>query len=407
MRASGPIAILVLLLIAGCSQEANRSSAEAVVDDRGSGGPADQPSVGSSDERAAHSKDLPSAAKGKAKGLPPGALRVQMVEVIDSNGFERPLAASYGFIPVGWLATGGVQWGRQFACTNGYNVDWFAQSPDGLQAVAILPQQKWETNNYGGNASTPGCASAAISSVQQYLQQLVVDLKPGARVTGIRPRPDLAAKFQHLNRATPSPMGDMRTWVESGEAAFAYNERGRNMLGIVDVTAVFSLMRTDTGMGSTMNALTGFVFPGFAATGPEGQFNPQFAETIRQSFLPNPAWEARISNHNSAIFRSAQAEIRKQSQAITEANDYVSRIRQETYTMRAQSDERRQREFGETIKSVETYNDPAAGGGQVELSNLYNHAWRLNDGSYVLSNDAAFEPFRDIGVDGKRLEKTQ
>jgi len=54
-----------------------------------------------------------------------------------------------------------------------------------------------------------------------------------------------------------------------------------------------------------------------------------------------------------------------------------------------------------------TYNDPNAPGGQVELSNLYNHAWRLNDGSYVLSDDAAFEPFRDIGVDGKRLEKTQ
>jgi hypothetical protein len=75
--------------------------------------------------------------------------------------------------------------------------------------------------------------------------------------------------------------------------------------------------------------------------------------------------------------------------------------------MRAQSDDRRQHEFGETIKGVETYNDPNAAGGQVELSNLYNHAWRLNDGSYVLSNDAAFEPFRDIGVDGKRLEKTQ
>jgi hypothetical protein len=39
--------------------------------------------------------------------------------------------------------------------------------------------------------------------------------------------------------------------------------------------------------------------------------------------------------------------------------------------------------------------------------NRIDHAWRLNDGSYVLSNDAAFEPFRDIGVDGKRLEKTQ
>ena len=33
-----------------------------------------------------------------------------------------------------------------------------------------------------------------------------------------------------------------------------------------------------------------------------------------------------------------------------------------------------------------------------------SHAWRLNDGSYVLSNDATFEPWRDLGVEGHRLE---
>lgn len=74
---------------------------------------------------------------------------------------------------------------------------------------------------------------------------------------------------------------------------------------------------------------------------------------------------------------------------------------------RAQSDARRQREFGEAISGVETYDDPNAAGGQAQLSSLYNHAWRLNDGSYVLSNDANFEPFRDLGVEGRQLERTQ
>ena len=59
------------------------------------------------------------------------------------------------------------------------------------------------------------------------------------------------------------------------------------------------------------------------------------------------------------------------------------------------------------IRGNETYNDANAAGGQVELSNLYDHAWRLNDGSYVLSNDASFEPWRDLGLEGKRLERTQ
>jgi hypothetical protein len=74
---------------------------------------------------------------------------------------------------------------------------------------------------------------------------------------------------------------------------------------------------------------------------------------------------------------------------------------------RASSDERRQREFGEVIKGVETYDDAQAPAGQVELSNLYDHAWRLNDGSYVLSNDPGFEPFRDLGLEGKRLDQSR
>jgi len=348
------------------------------------------------------------AAHANNRGLPPGALRAQMVEIMDTNGFERPLPAAFGFIPVGWRAQGGIQWGQQFMCTNGYNFNWVAQSPDGLQTVAILPQAKWETNNYGAGPSTPGCGSAQITSVQQYLQQLIARSPLGARVLDYRARPDIAARFRHLNVATPTAMGEMRTWVESGEAQFAFNQQGRDMRGILVATGVFSLMRsTGVNPGQTMDALTGFVFPGFAATAPNGQFNAQFAEAIRQSFLPNPAWEAQISRHNSAISRVAAEEIRKRGKAISETNDYISLLRQQTSDMRAKSDERRQREFGETIKGVETYDDANAPAGRVELSSMYNHAWRLNDGSYVLSNDAGFEPYRDLGVEGRHLERTQ
>ncbi|MGH8240890.1 MAG: hypothetical protein ACREXP_28275 [Steroidobacteraceae bacterium] len=59
------------------------------------------------------------------------------------------------------------------------------------------------------------------------------------------------------------------------------------------------------------------------------------------------------------------------------------------------------------IKGVQTYDDANAAGGRVELSNLYDHAWRLNDGSYVLSNDASFEPYRDLGMEGQQLAPTQ
>jgi len=348
------------------------------------------------------------AAAAAGRGLPAGALRAQRVQIMDMNGFGEPLPAVFALVPLGWRTQGGVQWGNQFMCVNGYNFNWVAQSPDGLQTVAIMPQEKWESNNYGAGASNPGCGSAQIRSVQQYLQAQVGRMRPGARVLDYRPRPDLAAQFANLNRVTPGPMGEFRVWVESGEALFAFNDKGRDMRGVATATAAFSLSRmSGVTQGQTMDALTGTAFPGFVATAPNGQLNLKFTEAIRQSLLPNPAWQSAIADHNSRIARGAAQEIAKRAKIISEYNDYVSLLRKEVTETRARSDEKRQREFGEVIRGNETYNDSNAPGGQVELSHMYDHAWRLNDGSYVLSNDASFEPWRDLGVEGKRLERTE
>lgn len=341
------------------------------------------------------------------RGLPPGAFHVQRVEIVDHNGFDRPIPASFGLIPIGWRTRGGVQWGQQFLCTNGYAVDWSASSPDGRHSIAVLPQEKWEANNYGAGVSTPGCAVAAISSVRQYVENRVVRLFAGARIVDYRDRPDLAAKFAQLNSSTPMPMGELRTWVEAGEVLFDFAQQGQAMRGALAAVAVFSLSRTSgLAMGQTMDALTGTALPAFLATAPQGELNLRFTEAIRQSFLPNPEWEARIAGHNLAIARVTQQEVAKRSRMTAEYADYVSRIRRETADARAASDERRQREFSELIRGTETWEDADAPGGQVELSGLYDHAWRLNDGTYVLSADANFDPWRDLGVEGRRLEPT-
>lgn len=349
----------------------------------------------------------PALSHSAPRGLPANAWRVQMVEIMDRNGFERPLPASFGFVPVGWRTQGGVEWGQQHTCTNGYNVSWFATSPDGSQTIGVLPQERWDTNNYGAASGSPGCSSAPITSSQQYLTQLLGRWRPGARIDDYRPRPDLAAKLAYLNLRTPSAMGEMRTWVEAGQVQFSYKEAGRDMSGVIAGTTIFSLSRM-AGIGAgTMDALTGFSLPVFVATAPSGQLNLKFTEAIRQSFLPNPEWEQRISQHNTAISRVAQQEILKRSRIFAKYNDYVSRIRQDTAQRQAASDERRQREVGEAIRGTEHYDDANAPGGQVELSGYYDHAWRLQDGTYVLSNDSNFEPWRDLGVQGERLEASK
>lgn len=342
---------------------------------------------------------------GSARGLPAGALQVEPSMIVDHTGFERPIAAATLFIPKGWRTQGGVVWGQQFLCTNGYNFDWSAVSADALSRIAVLPQERWEANNYGAAPSMPGCQSAPFTNVRQYLEHRAQRVRPDARLLDFRVRADLQQQFAQLNSNTPMPMGETRTWVEAGEVWYAYTHQGREMQGTLAAVVVFTLTRTNPGMGmGVMDVLNAATFPVYAASAPSGQLNPNFVEAIRRSIKINPQWESRINNHNAAIGRVAIEEAGKRSAAIARSNAEISRIREEAWNAYQESSDRRAREFGEALRGVETYRDDRAAGGQVTLSHLYDHAWRLNDGSYVLSNDSSFEPWRDLGLEGRKLE---
>jgi len=343
------------------------------------------------------------AQAGSGAAGPQNILRFEPAVVIDATGFDRPLAASTLFVPYGWRSEGGVLWGSNFLCTNGYVFNWAATSPDGSEQIAILPQERWENNNYGAAPSTPGCSSAPYSNVRQYLEGLAQRWRPGARALDFRPRNDIAAEFKSLNQSTPTAMGEIRTWVEAGELLFAYQDRGREMRGVVAAATVFNLMRSSNGMGGSMDALTGATFPAWGATAPNGRLNLARIEAIRKTIRPGPEWSRRITNHNVQIGRVALEESRKRSEAVMRSNEEISRIRQEAWSSYQESADRRAREFGELMKGVETYTDANAPGGQVELSANYNHAWRLRDGSYVLTNDASFDPWRDLRLEGEQL----
>ncbi len=341
-----------------------------------------------------------------ARGLPKNAIHLQPAVIIDATGFEQPMAATTLFLPYGWRTQGGVYWGREALCTNGYVFNWSASSPDGRVAIAVLPQDRWETNNYGAPVSTPGCRQAPFTNVRQYLEWVARQVRPGAAIRGFRPRQDLQRQFSGFNSYTPTAIGEMRTWVEAGQVYFGYTENGVEMRALIAAVAIFSLQRSNVGTGQ-MDALTGSTFPMWFASAPTGSFNEAFFEGLRSAMKGNPQWESRINGHNAAIGRVALEESRKRSQMIMQSNAEIDRIRQSAWQSSQESADRRAARFGELMRGVQTFDDPNAPGGQAQLSNLYSQAWRLNDGSYVLTNEAGFDPWRDLQLEGRKLELTR
>ncbi len=338
-----------------------------------------------------------------ATQLPQGAARVQQVEIVDQRGFEQPLVAATGLIPFGWRAEGGVVWDANDLCTGGYSIRWRASSPDGSQSVGIIPAERWTMNNFG--ARLGNCPVAPYTTLRAYLEALSLRLQPGARVLDYRPREDIRKSYLALESSTPTAMGGYRTWVEAGEVLIAYSEGGRDMRATAAAVAMFTHTRTDAGYGGqVMESLEGVTFPGFAASAPEGQLDMRLTEAIRTSLSLTPQWRARIAQHNQTTTRIAVDGARKRSEINRRSNEEISRIRQESFDSRMKSMDRGHREFIESIRGTETYRDPDSSTGSVELSNQYRNAWRLNDGTYVLTDDPSFNPYGATGQDGRRLE---
>jgi len=208
-----------------------------------------------------------------------GALRVKRAEIVDYHGFERPLVASTILVPAPWQVEGVVVWNPQGAtCGNGYNFDWRATSPDGSFGVQILPMEQWQWSSWAMSAPG-GCPSARITSVRQYIEWRLGRTRPGARILDFRRRPDMEQEPRPFNRTTPMPMGEMRSWVQAGEALIAYRQGGVDMRETVACVVLFSVMRSAPMMGMPATEyLQGATLPAFAMRAPSGRLDFRLAE---------------------------------------------------------------------------------------------------------------------------------
>ncbi len=330
-------------------------------------------------------------------------IRLSPSSIVDHSGFGQPIVAATLFIPHGWQQQGGIAWGNQHACTNGYAFNWFAVSADESSGLAVVPQQAWEWNDRG-QIGKPGCSLLQIESLEQYIQLVLPQVIPNAEITGFRPRPDLAQELASLNTENHTDFQSVVSQVSTGEAEFVFDKNGVTTRGIFVAAVNFTRIRTGGGQFSVMiHNLNGYALPAYIAYAPADKFDPAVFEAVRRSFLVNPAWESQIAQHNLVIDRQNREGIMARAKIHSDAMEDIARIQQQTWENQSKSSDYRAREFIEYVRDVETYNDSDQVGGQVQLSSAYDHAWKLDDGSYFLTNDSGFKPYRDLGIDGSTL----
>lgn len=347
--------------------------------------------------------------------LPANTLRVQRVQIMDQQGFERPMVAATALIPLGWRTDGGVVW-NVGGCV-AHTTNWTASSPDGNHGIALFPSEVWTWSNYpsGGGA----CPSAQITSIKQYLENLITRARPGARVIDFRNREDLAKPFQHFNSVVPMANGEFRTWVEAGEILIGYtNQNGVDIRETASAIAMFTLIRTSTINGTVMETFSGQSINGFAAHAPRGQLDFRIDKMLRNAIQPSPDWSARISNSDAAIAKDTTdtyarigainaAGAAKRAAMDAQTSRYVSDTMKASREFRTSMNDDLQRKESDALAGVQTYADPSSSAGEVKLTYDYKNAWRLNDGTYVLTDDLMFDPYKYTGQYGSQLKVKQ
>ncbi len=120
----------------------------------------------------------------------------------DEFGFEKPLDAMTVTLPKGWDVKGAVQWtGRPGCHMEPMKLHFMATAPDGKQWVEFIPGGVWGwTSNFDAMPYTAqegfvGCDARPIRDIGSFAEQYIPTIRPGARVSSVRPRPDQAQEL--------------------------------------------------------------------------------------------------------------------------------------------------------------------------------------------------------------------
>ncbi|MEZ5652119.1 MAG: hypothetical protein R3E87_16400 [Burkholderiaceae bacterium] len=343
---------------------------------------------------------------GRGRTTPGDALRVKRLTIVDPSGFERPMNAAYLFVPVGLEPQGSVVWNVQMgACPSGPVINWAAQSPDGLWAVEIRPPVSW-VRAVAGPAAGGDCPVLPIHSVRALLDAWVGQARPQATVLDFRFRNDIVAALRAAGLEGSSQMGAlaMRTRFESGEMLIGYDIGGQPVRETILTTLKLMDMSTQMVGGEVFQTGSGDSTPIMVMRAPAGRLSFGHAELIFGSFRQDPGWAGRVAKVRQNIAADNLRTARNISEINRRSAEDINRILAKGRSDSNAAFDRNVRETGEMIRETETWNDPVDQLAR-ELPQS-SHAWRLDDGSFVVTDDPNWLP-GEHGLQGQRLRRVQ
>lgn len=252
------------------------------------------------------------------------------------------------------------------------------------------------------------CPQAPIANVRGYLEAIARVRHPDGQVLDYRDRPDLLAKLRVP--AFPSLPGSplqLRARAEAGELLVAWNENGRAMREAIAANGVVTESVLNMPMTGTSRSVKVSIASAAAMRAPDGQLDFDLFARLCHSVQIDPGWQARMQQHDRAMAAASARGAIEAGRIRAAANADIAADSHGAWQERQAASDRGHASYIDALRGVQNYRDPDTSTGTVELSNQYQHAWRLQDGSYLQTDSGSFNPWVDLGVDGQALDPIQ
>ena len=342
---------------------------------------------------------------------------LERLRVIDPSGFAQPMEAYSVLVPRGWKAEGGIRWQVGNPCMlEAVQNRVTMRSPDGAWALDVYPNQQWEwwddqmmLQTMMQQAQNPVFRRCRIAQPMDAAQLLRGPMAQeiGAEILDVQPNEELAAVMRQQATSANQMYQQAGVALEQRPSAAIATLRypdGSPGLAVASVTMTVAWMPNymTGGQSASYTCVTQTKVAMKAPPGKEEEAR-RLLSTILSSSRVNPEWQAGIQRMVSNVATMEQREVAKRAAIQREAAQYSAELQQRTWESGQESRDRIAESWGQALRGVETWSDPA--GGSIELSAGYNEAWSRPDGTYILSNDPLFDPNVAFQESWNRLEK--
>ncbi len=376
-----------------------------------------QQANGKQKTQAQSKSSAPKNAMTKSKKIPSDMLRLKRFEVVDRQGFGKPVVAMRFLAPAEWKMEGGITWNVTTSCVlELVSTHVRVSEPNGRRAFEIFPKyvSKWiadpATNQMMSN--TEPCRTAPPMSSAEFISKAFIPgFRTGARVLKTLSRPKVALAQREKVLAIEGediPRYHVNIRTDAVQARIAYPTDAGNAEEWVLATSTISSMPMMTPMGMQTMQQTTFMenVLGFKTPAGELDKNERLFATIIASFKINPAYEMAVRN---TIIQVSQTKVAGQMEQIRAARARSRRLfrdwnasidrRDKEWKQRMAASDKVNRQFTEAIRGTQTFHDPFDSDKSWELTNDYKYVWKTPTDEFIMTNDINFNPNEALNND--------